>query len=36
MTMHSERATSLRSTSYFMLLSWVQVLREVQVPSMQW
>ena len=31
MTMHSERATSQRSTSHFMLLSWRQVLAEDRV-----
>ena len=31
LTMHSEKATSLRSTSHFMLLSWLQVLREALV-----
>ena len=34
MTMHSEKATSPRSTTHFMLLSWLQVLREVRVLSM--
>jgi len=34
LTMHSEKATSPRSTSHFMLLSWIQVLREVWVLSM--
>ena len=34
LTMHSEKATSPRSTSHFMLLSWLQVLREVQVLNM--
>ena len=34
LTMHSEKATSLRSTSPFMLLSRLQVLREVWVLSM--
>ena len=31
MILQSEKATRLRSTSHFMLLSWLQVLREVQV-----
>ena len=34
LTMHSEKATSPRSTSHFMFLSWLQVLREVWVLSM--
>ena len=36
MTKQSERATSPRITSHFMLLSWVQVLRKEGVLSMQW
>ena len=34
MTLQSEKATRSRSTSHFMLLSWLQALREVQVLSM--
>ena len=36
MTMHSERATSPRIPSHFMLPSWVQELRKGQVLNREW